>query len=257
MQDPLDLLISSATHRSGSTLVQRIFNARKKTLIWGENGGYLTDFCNIYKNALHYSKTFGDVRESYFNEGQNPNQWLACMTPKPEVLRHSIIHSVKALDHLMYVEEYKDTFDMIGYKEVRYGREELEWFRACYPDCPVILLVRHPASVWKSLSRRAKKERYGSIEGFCKLWSDHVNEYVELSEKDSKMHLMRYEDLVSRKKETLKFIKTIGKLTDGDIEKVLAVKISSSSKPIPQKVSQRITKLCEVAMKKVGYDEGS
>jgi hypothetical protein len=251
----LDLLISSATHRSGSTLVQRIFNARKKTLIWGENGGYLSDFCNIYNKALHYSNAFSDVRESYFNEGQNPNQWLACMTPSPEVLKHSIISSAKALDHLMYVERYKDNFDMIGYKEVRYGKDEIKWFRECYPESPVILLVRHPVSVWKSVSRRARKERYGSIEGFCDLWSNHVNDYVELSNKDMNMHLIRYEDVVSKNRETMDLIKKIGRLTDEDIEKVLTVKISSSSKPIPQKIHQRIIELCEDAMKKVGYDE--
>jgi hypothetical protein len=253
--ETLDLLISSATHRSGSTLVQRIFNSRKKTLIWGENGGYLTDFCNIYKNALHYSNTFSEVRESYFDEGQNPNQWLACMTPRPEVLKHSIIYSIKALDYLMYVEEHKDKFDMFGYKEVRYGKEELEWFRECYPECPVILLVRHPVSVWKSVSRRAKQERYGSIEGFCQLWSNHVNDYVDLSAKDPNMHLIRYEDLVSKKTETLDLIKRIGRLIDDDIEKVLAVKISSSSKPLQRKWSEYITELCEETLKKVGYDE--
>ena len=251
----MDLLISSATHRSGSTLVQRLFNARKKTLIWGENGGYLTDFCKIYKNALHYSNTFSEVRESYFKDGQNPNQWLACMTPRPEVVKHAIIHSVKALDYLMYVEEHKNKFDMIGYKEVRYGKVELEWFRECYPECPVILLVRHPVSVWKSVSRRAKLERYGSIEAFCELWSKQVKEYVDLSETDPNMHLLLYEDLVSKKPAPLKLIKTIGRLTDEEIEKVLAVKISSSSKPIQTKISQRISKLCEEAMKKAGYDE--
>jgi hypothetical protein len=250
----VDLLLSSATHRSGSTLLQRIFNARKKTLIWGENGGYLSDFCNIYKNALHYSNTFRDVRESYFKDGQNPNQWLACMTPRPEVVKHSILHAIKALDYLMYEEEYKNTFDMIGYKEVRYGKEELEWFRECYPECPVILLVRHPVSVWKSVSRRAKQERYGSIEGFCELWSKHVKDYVELAAKDPNMYLIRYEDLVAKKPETLDLIKKIGKLTDEDIVKVLSVKISSSSKPIAQKVSQRIQELCKEAMKKVSYD---
>lgn len=253
--DTLDLLISSATHRSGSTLVQRIFNAREKSLIWGENGGYLINFCSIYNKALHYSETFKDVRESYFNDGQDPNQWIACMTPNPEVLKNSIVRSVKALDHSLYVEEKKDAFDIIGYKEVRYGKEELKLFRECYPECPVILLVRHPIPVWKSVSPRAKKERYGSVEGFCELWSGRVHDFVELSGSDPNMHLIRYEDVISKKKKTLNLIKTIGQLNDKEIEKVLTVKVSSSSKPIQRAASQRITKLCKNAMSKVGYDE--
>ncbi|RST76327.1 hypothetical protein D4T97_006020 [Siminovitchia acidinfaciens] len=251
----MDLLISAATHRSGSTLIQRIFNARPKTIIWGENGGCLTDYCNIYNNALHYSETFKDVRESYFNGGQNPNQWIACMTPRPEVLRSSIIHSVKALNYLLYVEEHRDSFDMFGYKEVRYGKEELELFRECYPDSPVILLIRHPVSVWKSVSPRAKKERYGSIEGFSDLWTKRVNDYLKLSAEDSNMHLIHYEKVVARDMETLDLIKSIGRLSDEEIEKVLAVKVSSSSKPTPRAISQGIMRLCKDTMIKAGYDE--
>lgn len=251
----MDLLISSATHRSGSTLVQRIFNARDKSLIWGENGGYLNDFCKIYNKALHYSETFKDVRESYFNRGQDPNQWIACMTPNRKVLRNSIIHTVRELDNSLYVEGNRDAFDLIGYKEVRYGKEELKLFRECYPECPVILLVRHPVPVWKSVSPRAKRERYGSVEGFCELWSGRVHDYVELSDSDPGMHLIRYEDVVAKKKKTINFIKSIGQLNDQDIDKVLSVRVSSSSKPIPRGVNQQIIKLCKNAMSKVGYDE--
>lgn len=250
----MDLLISSATHRSGSTLIQRIFNARVKTLIWGENGGCLTDYCNIYNNALHYSETFKDVRNSYFNEGQNPNQWIACMTPRQEVLRKAVIQSIKTLNDQLYVDEHKDTFDMIGYKEVRYGNEELELFRECYPDCPIILLIRHPVSVWKSVSPRSKKERYGSFEGFSHLWINRVEEYLELSAKDPDMHFIRYEDVIAKDPKTLNLIKTIGRLKDEQIEKVLVVKVSSSSKPIPRGVNNGIIKLCKNTMIKAGYD---
>ncbi|HET7579655.1 MAG TPA: sulfotransferase [Bacillales bacterium] len=250
----MDLLISSATHRSGSTLIQRIFNARARTLIWGENGGCLTDYCHIYNNALHYSETFKDVRNAYFNEGQNPNQWIACMTPRPEILRKAVIQSIKTLNDQLYVDEHRDAFDMIGYKEVRYGKEELELFRECYPGCPVILLIRHPVSVWKSVSPRAKKERYGSFQGFSELWTNRVEEYLDLSAKDPDMHLIKYEDVIAKETKTLDLIKSIGSLKDDEIEKVLAVRVSSSSKPIHRGVNKGILKLCENTMIKAGYD---
>ncbi|MGV3487693.1 MAG: sulfotransferase [Tuberibacillus sp.] len=251
----MDILISSGTHRSGSTLLQRMFNARKKTLVWGENGGCLTDFCNIYNQALHYSEHFGDVRESYFNEGQDPNQWIACMTPPKDILRRTLIQTIKDFHYNLYVKEYEQDFDMIGYKEVRYGAEELELFRECYPDAPVILLIRHPVDVWKSVSRRARKERYGSVEGFCDLWKGRVTEYLEMNAKDPNMHFIRYEDMIGQNNETISLIKELGQLTDEDIKRVLDVVISSSKKKTPPKDIAKINELCEGVMMEVGYEK--
>lgn len=253
MCNNLDLLISSATHRSGSTLIQRIFNARKKTLIWGENGGCITDFCKIYNNALHYSETFKEVRESYFNDGQDPNQWIACMTPDKDWLKKTLVQTVKDFHHRLYVESHRNDFDMIGYKEVRYGKEELLLFRECYPDCPVILLIRHPIDVWKSVSRRSRHERYGSPEAFSALWKRRVNEYQELAKNDPNMHLIRYEDVVEGNKKTRGLIKELGRLDDKEIKAVLDVKISSSRKKTPPREIARINALCEQVMAEVGY----
>jgi len=251
----MDLLISSATHRSGSTLVQRIFNARKKTLVWGENGGCLTEFCQIYNNALHYSEAFKEERETYFNEGLDPNLWIACMTPPKEILKETIIQTVKDFHYKLYEKEYEKDFDMIGYKEVRYGMEELRLFRECYPDCPVILLIRHPVDVWKSVSRRARNERYGSVEDFSQLWKRRVTEYIKLDEKDPHMHLIRYEDVADKKVETLSLLKSLGKLGEQEIDHVLEVVISSSRKKTPPRDIAKINALCQNVMAEVGYEK--
>ena len=51
----LNLLVLSATPRAGSTLLQRICNARKGTLIWGEQAGLLKRFADIYMDAAQFS----------------------------------------------------------------------------------------------------------------------------------------------------------------------------------------------------------
>src|SRR5699024_4892060 len=140
----MDIMLSSATHRSGSTLLQRIFNARKKTLIWGENGGCLTLFSSIHHNALYYANHSRQERANYFNNGEDPNHWIATMTPPKENVTESLIHSVKAFHEQLYEEGYRDTHDLIGYKEVRYGEPELNLFRMCYPKSAIVLLIRHP-----------------------------------------------------------------------------------------------------------------
>ena len=51
----INLVILSPVHRSGSTLLQRICNSRKGTLIWGEHGGLLAHYANIYASAAYFS----------------------------------------------------------------------------------------------------------------------------------------------------------------------------------------------------------
>lgn len=249
----MDLVISAATHRSGSTLLQRIFNARNKTLIWGENGGCLTEFCRIHDNA-NYSAGLRH-RTVYFKNGEDANKWIACMTPPKDEVENAMIETVRAFHENLYVKNYNSQHDFIGYKEVRYGKKELHLLRKCYPGCKVILLVRNPIDVWKSLSAKGWKELYGSVEAFTKKWNDHVETYWELSQSDENMFLVKYEDVDGGKKETLALLKQIGHLDDQDIQMVLAEKINSSSTSIPKDMEQFIVKECSKSMKRTGYIE--
>jgi len=47
----LQLVILSANHRAGSTLLQRICNARQGTLIWGEHGGVLRHYAEVFSGV--------------------------------------------------------------------------------------------------------------------------------------------------------------------------------------------------------------
>ncbi|HLQ71943.1 MAG TPA: sulfotransferase [Bacillota bacterium] len=252
----MDLLLASATHRSGSTLLQRMFNARKETLIWGENGGCLSAFCNIYRQALYYAEHSKDARGKYFNNGEDPNHWIATMTPPQKSVTESLIHSVKIFHERLYKGRYGETHDLIGYKEVRYGYDELTLFRICYPKAPIILLVRNPVDVWKSVSQNAKVNRYQSVKKFASMWNHRVKSFIHLSDTDSNIYLIRYEDLIRKNKATMNVIKQVGKITDDQIEKVLSVKISSSVRPIPAGQEHQIRRQCQVMSNKMGYRHG-
>lgn len=249
----MDLLLSSATHRSGSTLLQRMFNARKKTLIWGENGGCLTAFRNIHRNALYYAEHSKQERADYFAGGEEPNHWIATMTPPKENVTESMVHSVKTFHDTLYVTGHRKTHDLIGYKEVRYGEGELNLFRMCYPNAVILLLIRHPVDVWKSVSHNAKITRYQSIRQFSSLWNDRVRSYNHLSNTDANIHLIRYEDMIAKDIATINRIKQIGKLKDEHIDKVLSVKISSSSRPIPWQQEHEILRRSQHMLRKMGY----
>ncbi|RST76318.1 hypothetical protein D4T97_005975 [Siminovitchia acidinfaciens] len=247
----MDIVISAATQRSGSTMLQRIFNAREKTLIWGENGGCLTDFCRIYNNANHFAGL--KHRSAYFNNGGDANKWIAGMTPPKNEVADAMVKTVRAFHENLYVKNYSKQHDFIGYKEVRYGKKELRLLRQCYPNCTVILLVRNPIDVWSSLSAKGWKELYSSLEEFTKLWNQHVETYFELSKTDSNMYLVKYEDITSLDKETINLIKQIGHLEEQDIQKVLAKRINSSSTSLSKVIKQFIIDQCSPLMTKMGY----
>src|SRR5699024_3036212 len=145
-----------------------------------------------------------------FNGGEDPNHWIATMTPSKGHVTESLINSVKTFHEKLYEDGYKDTHDLIGYKEVRYGENELNLLRMCYPDCTIVLLVRHPLDVWKSVSQNAKIKRYHSVQSFTALWNRRAKSYIKLSNKDPNMHLVRYEDIIARDKATMDRIKRIG-----------------------------------------------
>lgn len=251
----MDLIISSATHRSGSTLLQRIFNARKKTLIWGENGGCLTPFSKMHENAIYYAHQSKPYRDAYFQGGEDPNNWIAFMTPQAAEVERAVIQSVKAFHHQMYEDQYRPEHDIIGYKEVRYGKAELDLLRKCYPDCTVMLLVRHPVDVWRSASQNAKINRYGSVYQFANLWNRRVADYWQLAKDDPYMHFVKYEDIISRDQQTMRRIRQVGHLQQPQIKNSLANKISSSSRPITNQQQKVIQKQCHIVMQKVGYQD--
>ncbi|MGO4373462.1 hypothetical protein AB4Z21_22395 [Paenibacillus sp. MCAF20] len=77
----MNVILSAATHRSGSTLVQRILNARPQTLIWGEHLGVLSQFHAIYRKVQTLSEKGKSSRQAYFQSGENPKLLLLVRNP--------------------------------------------------------------------------------------------------------------------------------------------------------------------------------
>ncbi|AZU60411.1 sulfotransferase [Neobacillus mesonae] len=250
----MDILISSATHRSGSTMLQRIFNARENTLIWGEHKGVLTDFCNLQKKLNNYSSRFKKQRISYFNTNENPSNWIATMNPSNEFINNAVHQSVKAFLDNLYA-QHRETHDIIGFKEVRYGQDELELFRKCYPKAKIILLVRDPRDVWKSHSFNLRIEAYNnSLIKFIQKWKNHVSYYMDFAKKDPKTYFLKYEDIIERKPETINMLLDAANITIEELNSVLNVKISGIKKgPNNPSDLQQIENMCKNIMEQLNY----
>lgn len=239
----MDLLISASCQRSGSTLLQRIFNKRDKTLIWGENGNLIKSFLSIRGTANYFSDSSKNERQAFKEKGANA--WIANMTPEKETIQDATILSMKTFfDHLYSNKNH----DFIGFKEVRLDLEELQLFMESFPKAHIILLVRHPVNVWKSLP-----EKWFTLQKFITVWNQRTQNYIKLNQLSDQVSLVRYEDLVAKNPETIKKISQLSQLESQDIYDVLEVKVGSTRHKKDSTHDQQILRATSHVRKLLNY----
>lgn len=244
----INLIILSATQRAGSTLLQRICNTRRGTLIWGEHGGMLAHFCDIYWCAAYFSSVGGLERDAYFQQGENPNVWIASMSPELSYARRAIIHSARALLNTYY-SQYREGRDILGFKEVAYGRSELELLRRCYPEAHILCLVRHPFHTWRSTPR----SWCPSLDRWTTKWNEVVKCFRDFTESDGRSHLIRYEDLIRQEAGVMDSLAKAAKVTPEQVASVLAHKIGSNNAELGEADRMAILSHCSEQMNALGY----
>jgi hypothetical protein len=244
----LDLVLLSPVHRSGSTLLQRICNSRKGTLIWGEHGGLLAHFANIYAMAAYFSMAGRQERVDYFSQGENPNLWIADMCPDLDYVQMAVVESARAFLRTFY-DQYREQHDIIGFKEVHYRREELELIRACCPETEIVFLVRNPLDAWKSTPR----SWYLSLDEWISRWKTNVQYFVTFAGTDAHCHLLRHEDVIRQEPKTLKILADVAKVSREQVSKVLAHKIGSQNAGIIESERATICERCREPMADLGY----
>jgi len=245
----LGLIIFSANHRAGSTLLQRICNARKGTLIWGEHGGLLLHFTDIYLSAAAFCSVGAKEREAYFSAGEDPNLWIANMCPELSRAQLAVVESVRALFAAFYG-QHRATHDLIGFKEVAYGRGELELLRACYPQARFLLLIRNPLDTWRSTPR----DWYSSLDYWIESWNSRVRDFRAFAARDARSHLIRYEDLIRREPAVEAVLAEAAQVSGEMYADVLSHKIGSTRRATqPEAVEQKIREQCREAMEALGY----
>jgi hypothetical protein len=244
----IKLIILSAVHRSGSTLLQRICNARKGTLIWGEHGGLLTHFAEIYKSPAFFSAVAAQERIQYFSSGENPNLWIGSICPQMDYVRQATVESARAFLNTMYG-QHRENHDIIGFKEVRYARREYELLRRCYPEAEILLLVRNPLNTWNSTPRTW----YPSLDAWIETWLRHTQFFMALAKADARCRLLRHEDVAGQEKETMAILAETAKVTPKQIAMVLGNKIGSAHVGIDEAERQTILRQCGKTMADLGY----
>ncbi|MBN1393465.1 MAG: sulfotransferase [Pirellulales bacterium] len=244
----LSLILLAANHRAGSTLLQRICNARKGTLIWGEHNAALRYFTSIYVEVSQFCVAAAEDRERFFAEGENPNLWTASMSPEAEYLQRAIVGSARTFLNALY-SRHKEGHDVLGFKEVRYGYNELALLRRCYPEAENLLLVRNPIYTWRSTS----SDWYPSLDVWINMWKRAVKSFLIFSVNDPRCHLLRYEDLINKDKKTLALISDTARVSLRRINAVLSNKIGGSCGEIEPADRGVIREQCRKEMELFGY----
>lgn len=248
----MDIIISAVTHRSGSTLLQRIINSRKENLIWGEHQGVVSDYLDIYKKVRNYSLDYRQERTGYFGSGENPDVWTATMTPEFPFVEQAVVESVKAFMNALY-SQYRDSHDTVGFKEVRYGEQELKLLRKCYPEAEFLLVVRNPIRTWQSLMN-CKGWYKDDVRTTAMKWNRNAGEYLSFAKTDPKSRLIVYENLIRQDPATLSAIEACAKVPREQILEVMNRKVgSTASDTILDEDRDVILEICGDRMRQLGY----
>jgi hypothetical protein len=244
----IKLIILSAVHRSGSTLLQRICNARMGTLIWGEHGGLLTHFAEIYASPAFFSAAASQERIQYFSSGENPNLWIGSICPQMDFIRQATVESARTFLNTMYG-QYRENHDIIGFKEVSYTRREYELLRRCYPEAEILFLVRNPLNTWNSTPRTW----YPSLDAWIEKWLRNTHYFMAMANTDAHCRLLRHEDVAGQEKETMAILAETAKVSPKQIALVLGNKIGSAHVGINEAERQTILRQCGKIMANLGY----
>ncbi len=245
----LNLFILSANHRAGSTLLQRICNARKGTLIWGEHGGVLKYFSDIYATAGYFALAGTQERDQYFRQDENPNLWVASMSPELEYVQRAILSSARQFLATLYA-QYHEGHDILGFKEVQYDYGEMQLLRRCYPQAHVLLLIRNPLNTWRSTPR---DWWYVSLEEWTAKWNQIARCFRDAAKMDAHCHLIRYEDLIRQDEKTMAILAEVAKVSRQQVSAVLAHKIGSVNAGLSESEQDAILERCREPMETFGY----
>jgi Sulfotransferase family len=141
------LLVLGSGQRSGSTLLQRLLSSHPRVLIWGEDGGALGDLLAAGERLLGWSEEFGpDARAEYARHAYQA--WMANLNPEPDRIAVALRQFFQSLYEQPAAALGRQVW---GLKEVRYGLADAARLHRLFPELAVVLLVRDPRNVLRSL----------------------------------------------------------------------------------------------------------
>ena len=188
------IFIFSASWRTGSTLLQRVFNSTGNVLIWGEPQ-HLNQSRKLYTDFNNYFESAKWQYNAIEKEGINM-AWTPILSPKTDYL----LPAFKALYDNLYMQAAKDMgFVRWGFKEVRiHAFETALWFKEMYPNAKFIFHYRNPFDMFESV---IKTDFYSSFQDPyfpIRTWKNNIaNVFRNTDSNEIDFFHVKHEDLIN------------------------------------------------------------
>lgn len=195
--DTAPLLVLAAGQRCGSTLVQRLLSSHPRVRIWGEHVGALRQMLTARQRLRLWSDSNGMAGRREL-ESAGHHGFIANLTPESGQVDEACVAFIETLFAAPAREEGRPVW---GFKEVRYGLPDVLLLRDLFPKLRVVLVVRDPRDVLRSLDEWETLGGWdrGKTEESLHNWHRVAGSFVG---SDTDSHLssfilrVRYEDLV-------------------------------------------------------------
>ncbi len=194
------IFIAGASHRTGSTLVQRLLNSADDVFIWGENAGASTTLLASHKALVDWGHLHGSAHSEW--QRWDTNAFVANLSPQQE-------QTDGAFRRLFY-DLYGTAPNGVptkrwGFKEVRHRRVDIERLFRLFPQAKVVVINRDLDDVVRSLLRwEADADNHWEHQwtlDALKLWRENTLELSAFN--DHRLVSVRYEDLVESSERVL------------------------------------------------------
>lgn len=191
---PPALLLAASSPRSGSTLLQRYVTAATDVFMWGENGRLIPSLRRAFDEWPQESHNVREHQEAMADPSVVERKYVPNLAPLPERLLDALRGAVASI-----YRHRPDGFRRWGWKAVDYGRREVEFVRKLFPRIDVLLLVRNPWDVARSIRRKGWIDKRGYFEDMAEVarhWTARSAYFHELAAVDDPhVHLVQYETL--------------------------------------------------------------
>jgi Sulfotransferase family len=190
------IIVLGAGHRCGSTLIQRLLSSHPDVMIWGEHLGQLRELLQIRASLRDWSDTLGRRARDMFR-GDGYQSFMANLVPDAEHVDDAVRVFVRRL--------FADPAAAVGrpvwgFKEVRYGRPEVDGLARLFPGLSIIYVIRDPRDVLRSLDEWERQGTWSrELTGYAvDCWHRIAESFLPAEAADDLPVLrLRYEDVVA------------------------------------------------------------
>ncbi len=154
-------LCLASVGRSGSTFLQRLLNTHPDIVLFGEHEGFLRGLRDAYSRLaaprtvalLKTGRSQLDAILSAEPVTDTPGGWSIEWTNamRPADITPAFAQFVKDLIYPPSVRSSSHRY--WGFKEIRYGADELRFLKAIFPEARFLVLARDPLAVYRSQCR--------------------------------------------------------------------------------------------------------